>query len=86
MAPECNFFFRSQRVSQLTTARNMNPYEPLELISQRLKAAVQETLKVHSQLRDTEIRLHGVGREMAELHSNARTGNELDKADRKKSE
>lgn len=56
---------------------NNNPYEPLEDISRRLKTAIDTTLQSHTQFRDTELRLHTVGREMGQLYNRAKTGNEL---------
>lgn len=63
-----------------------NPYEPLEDISRRLKTSLETTLQSHSQFRDTELRLHNIGREMGQLYNRAKTGNELLKVETTKEE
>ncbi|KAG5372641.1 hypothetical protein CJU90_0290 [Yarrowia sp. C11] len=61
-----------------------NPYEPLEDISRRLKSSLETTMKSHAEFRDTELRLHNIGREMGQLYNRAKTGNELLKVESKK--
>lgn len=63
-----------------------NPYEPLEDISRRLKVSVESTLQSHAQFRDTELRLHNIGREMGQLYTRAKTGNEMLKVEAAKEE